>query len=166
MSEAGSPRPSGPANSTGALRVSGAGFLLAVVSSILIYFSTIALLVLWGDTLPERPNFYGNGIMWLIVTIELFDIVVVSTFLLIICCLVIPLIYRRSVQNRINSISIRRLIVQITGLELFGCSILVRNFVSKNPLILAIVNAPIVLVTALALLIFLYRLNVKLATAT
>src|SRR5512147_2189524 len=65
-------------------------FLIWLAASAAILGITFVLLVWWMEQFPDRSDFHTNGRMWVVLTIEMIDLIPVPAFLLIVFCVAVP----------------------------------------------------------------------------
>ena len=140
------------------LRVSLIGSVWAIVSSVLTLVVSFALLAIW---LPPNADFGTNGSMWAVVAIAFFDMIAVPAFLLVVLGIVIPLRYKKARENPPNRLHTRLVISVTLLLELIACTL----FTWGAPLVvIAIANGPNLVVTGIATILFLNKLNANLSS--
>ena len=137
------------------------GLLYALVSSVIIFAVTFALVLAWTSRLPFNPDFGTNGVNWIVVGIAMFDMVAVSLLLLTVFCLILPLRYKKLTKQPPSRLDARLIVAVILLVELIFCTL----FMWGSPLIaVMIANGPMLAVTGAATIFFVNKLNANLAS--
>jgi hypothetical protein len=139
------------------------GLALTVVSSAIVISSQFSLFNHWTESLTVRPDFEGNGLNWLLIGLRLFvpvlDIIVMGIGFAI----VIPIAYSQSLDSGTQRLGYLGPIAILLAAGAIGSLLLIGW--GGTHVVLAMVAAPLMAISAIAAFVFVTFLNDRLAPA-